>query len=87
MRSLLLEYTTSLADYANGIPRYYVTVLCVTGEPTLIDLKNLGNSLKFLNESNIKGRTLKFYKYCDGEINAMVKGSKFRESHVLKILS
>jgi hypothetical protein len=24
---------------------------------------------------------------CDGEINAMVEGSKFRESHVLKILS
>jgi hypothetical protein len=33
--SLLLEYTTSLTDYANVIPRYYVTVLCVTGEPTL----------------------------------------------------
>jgi hypothetical protein len=24
---------------------------------------------------------------CDGEINAMVEGSKFRESHVLEILS
>jgi hypothetical protein len=24
---------------------------------------------------------------CDREINAMVEGSKFRESHVLKILS
>jgi hypothetical protein len=24
---------------------------------------------------------------CDGEINAIVEGSKFRESHVLKILS
>jgi hypothetical protein len=24
---------------------------------------------------------------CDGEINAVVEGSKFRESHVLKILS
>ena len=24
---------------------------------------------------------------CDGEINAMVEGSKFRESHILKILS
>jgi hypothetical protein len=24
---------------------------------------------------------------CDGEINAMVEGSKFRESHVLKLLS
>jgi hypothetical protein len=25
--------------------------------------------------------------FCDGEINAVVEGSKFRESHVLKILS
>jgi hypothetical protein len=24
---------------------------------------------------------------CDGEINAMVEGSNFRESHILKILS
>jgi hypothetical protein len=33
-RPLLLEHTTSPTDYANGIPQYYVTVLCVTGEPT-----------------------------------------------------
>jgi hypothetical protein len=32
--SLLLEYTTSPTDYANGIPRYYVAVLCVTSERT-----------------------------------------------------
>jgi hypothetical protein len=28
-----------------------------------------------------------FYTSCDGEISAVVEGSKFRESYVLKILS
>jgi hypothetical protein len=27
------------------------------------------------------------YVRCDGEINAVVEGSEFKESHVLKILS
>jgi hypothetical protein len=28
-----------------------------------------------------------FYTSCDGGTNAIIKGSKFRESHILKILS
>jgi hypothetical protein len=39
------------------------------------------------NPSSTTYLATQFVEKCDGEINAMVEGSKFRESHVLKILS